>query len=182
MSQVLQSQDLSRDDLIQILSLRAGADLFALQQAAEQTLLTHCGDTVRLRGLIEFSNVCACDCLYCGIRKSNRQVERYTLTLDEVVSAARWCADKGYGSVVLQSGERRDARFADWVCEAVAAIKAATRSAEQPDGVGITLCVGEQTPETYQRFFDAGAHRYLLRMESSSPLACGCTTATACTR
>ena len=141
----------------------------AVRAAAERTLLDHCGDTVRLRGLIEFSNRCVLDCRYCGIRRGNRAVSRYTLTLDDVVACARWCAGKGYGSLVLQSGERRDAAFVRRVEAMIRAIKAATRSAAQPDGLGITLCVGEQTEETYARWFAAGAHRYLLRIETSSP-------------
>lgn len=141
----------------------------AVRAAAERTLLDHCGDTVRLRGLIEFSNRCVLDCRYCGIRRGNRAVRRYTLPLDDGVACARWCAGKGYGSLVLQSGERRDAAFVRCVEAMIRAIKAATRSAAQPDGLGITLCVGEQTEETYARWFAAGAHRYLLRIETSSP-------------
>ncbi len=141
----------------------------AARQAAERALLRDLGDSVRLRGLIEFSNRCIADCHYCGIRRSNAAVSRYTLALDEIVDTARWCGEQGYGSVVLQSGERRDEKFARFVEDAVLAIKGATRSEAMPQGLGITLCVGEQTAETYQRWFDAGAHRYLLRVESSSP-------------
>jgi biotin synthase len=144
-------------------------EIEAIRAAAEKTLIRHCGDTVRLRGLIEFSNRCVLDCHYCGIRRSNRLLKRYSLTQDEVVGCARWCAEKGYGSLVLQSGERRDGAFVRRVEEMIRAIKAATRSDEEPEGLGITLCVGEQAPETYARWFAAGAHRYLLRIETSSP-------------
>lgn len=155
--------------LRRILAEEAPETVEAIRAAAEETLLRQCGDGVRLRGLIEFSNRCVCDCHYCGIRRGNRRVGRYTLTLDDVVASARWCATKGYGSVVLQAGERRDARFVDFVEEAVRRIKVATRSPQQPRGLGITLCVGEQREEAYLRWFRAGAHRYLLRMESFSP-------------
>ncbi len=155
--------------LLEILAAEAPELVEIIRQAAEQTLLAYCGDAVRLRGLIEFSNRCIADCYYCGIRRGNRAPRRYTLKLDEIVAAARWCAEQGYGSVVLQSGERRDARFTRFVAEVVRAIKDATRSGTLPQGVGITLSCGEQSPETYAEWFAAGAHRYLLRIESSSP-------------
>jgi len=158
-----------RNTLHHILSTQDPDEIEAIRHVAEQTLLKHCGDTVRLRGLIEFSNRCTSDCYYCGIRRSNRAPKRYTLKLDEIVETAKWCGEKGYGSVVLQSGERRDAKFARFISDAVRAIKDETRSTELPQGVGITLCVGEQSTDTYAEWFEAGAHRYLLRMESSSP-------------
>ena len=158
-----------RETLRWILTTPHVNDIQAIRRAAERTLLNHGGDTVRLRGLIEFSNRCTSDCHYCGIRRSNRAPRRYTLTLDEIVDAAKCCGEQGYGSVVLQSGERRDARFVRFVSEAVRAIKDATQTDELPHGVGITLSVGEQCPDTYAQWFEAGAHRYLLRMESSSP-------------
>ena len=155
--------------LRRILSTNDPDEVEVIRAAAERALIDHCGDTVRLRGLIEFSNRCVLDCHYCGIRRGNRAVKRYTLTLDDVVACARWCAEKGYGSLVLQSGERRDAAFVRRVEAMIRAIKDATRSDAQPEGLGITLCVGEQAPDTYERWFSAGAHRYLLRIESSSP-------------
>ncbi len=164
-----QGSDAVREMLRRILTTTDVEEVDVIRAAAEKTLLENCGDTVRLRGLIEFSNRCVLDCHYCGIRRGNRAVKRYSLTLDDIVACARWCADKGYGSLVLQSGERRDATFVRSVEAMIRAIKAATRSDAQPEGLGITLCVGEQAPETYARWFAAGAHRYLLRIESSSP-------------
>ena len=158
-----------RETLRRILGTQQPDEVDVIRQHAEQTLLKNCGDTVRLRGLIEFSNRCTSDCYYCGIRRSNKMPTRYTLTQDEIVDTARWCGEQGYGSVVLQSGERRDAKFVRFVSDTVRAIKETTRSVALPEGVGITLCVGEQLPETYAEWFDAGAHRYLLRMETSSP-------------
>jgi len=161
--------DTVREVLRRVLTTIEPDEVEVIRLAAEKTLLEHCGDTVRLRGLIEFSNRCVLDCHYCGIRRGNRAVKRYSLALDDVVACARWCADKGYGSLVLQSGERSDAAFVRRVEAMICAIKAATRTDAQPEGLGITLCVGEQAPETYARWFAAGAHRYLLRIESSSP-------------
>ena len=160
---------LDRELLRQILATPDPDEIEAIRHAAERALLNHCGDTVRLRGLIEFSNRCQSDCHYCGIRRSNRQLDRYTLTLGEIVETASWCARQGYGSVVLQAGERRDAKFTRLVSQAIRAIKTSTASATLPRGVGITLCVGEQTADTYAEWLDAGAHRYLLRIETSSP-------------
>ncbi len=157
------------ETLRRILSTQQPDEIEVIRQAAEKALLKNCGDTVRLRGLIEFSNRCISDCYYCGIRRSNRALGRYTLKLAEIVDTARWCGEQGYGSVVLQSGERRDAKFTRFISAAVRAIKEQTRSPELPDGVGITLCIGEQSVDTYAEWFAAGAHRYLLRMETSSP-------------
>jgi biotin synthase len=169
LAETLERSSPDRATLRQILATRAADEIEVIRRAAEKTLLAHRGNSVRLRGLIEFSNRCISDCHYCGIRRSNRVPRRYTLTADEIVDTARWCAEKGYGSVVLQSGERRDAKFIRFVGDTVRAIKRTTRSPKLPHGVGITLCVGEQTAETYAEWFEAGAHRYLLRMETSSP-------------
>ncbi|WP_263772177.1 [FeFe] hydrogenase H-cluster radical SAM maturase HydE [Propionivibrio soli] len=165
----LTQSPLDRQTVRRILGVREPDEVETVRRTAERVLLEHCGDTVRLRGLIEFSNRCTANCYYCGIRRGNRAIERYTLDLDEIVETAEWSAAKGYGSVVLQSGERRDPKFARFVTDAVRAIKAATRSPVLPEGVGITLCVGEQDAATYEQWFAAGAHRYLLRIETSSP-------------
>lgn len=122
------------------------------------------GRDVYLRGLIEFSNVCVKDCFYCGIRRSNRAVGRYTMSRDEIVSAARFAASRRMGSIVLQSGERRDSAFAAFVEDLLRAIQDATGGT-----LGITLSCGEQSHRTYERWHAAGARRYLLRIESSDP-------------
>jgi biotin synthase len=145
------------------------AEIEAIRAAAERVLLENRGDVVHRRGLVEFSNRCVCDCRYCGIRRGNRALARYTLSIDAIVERARWCAQAGYGSLVLQSGERRDTRFVRLVGDAVRAIKDATRSTTLPEGLGITLSVGEQSAKTYAAWYGAGAHRYLLRIETSSP-------------
>jgi biotin synthase len=166
---LLQQTSWTRDEICALLSVRDPAGIETIRAAADAMRQRECGDEVFFRGLVEFSNVCSCDCHYCGIRAGNPSVERYTLSADESVQAALWCADKGYGSVVLQSGERRDAAFVELVTEVVSRIKAGSVSAELPHGLGITLCVGEQPRETYARWRQAGAHRYLLRIETSSP-------------
>jgi biotin synthase len=160
--------NLTRDDLIRILTTQDPQEVESIRKAAEKTLIQYCGNKVYYRGLIEFSNICANDCFYCGIRKSNAKIKCYCLTLKEIVNAAKWCAQQGYGSIVLQSGERQDSAFVDFVEEAIKAIRAETISEKMPNGLGITLCVGEQSETVYKRFFAAGAHRYLLRIETSN--------------
>lgn len=166
---ILKKTSFSRNDIIRILNCTDREEIELVRAEAENVLLSQCGSEVFYRGLIEFSNACACDCLYCGIRRSNAGVKRYTLSRSEMISAAVWCAEQGYGSVVLQSGERRDEKFIELVESVVKEIKSATVSEVLPRGLGITLCCGEQSPQVYERWFSAGAHRYLLRIESSDP-------------
>lgn len=146
----------------------------ALAAAAREVLVAEVGPAVHMRGLLEFSNICNCDCYYCGIRRhalsdGEGPLVRFSLTEEEIVSAARRCAAAGFGSMTLQSGERRDRPFIDFVEGLLRRIKEETRSDALPEGLGITLCVGEQSRESYERFFEAGAHRYLLRIETSNP-------------
>ncbi|MCG8478214.1 MAG: [FeFe] hydrogenase H-cluster radical SAM maturase HydE [Spirochaetales bacterium] len=140
----------------------------ALASRARSVMREEVGSEVRLRGLLEFSNRCRCDCHYCGIRKGTA-VRRFDLDEEEIAAAARFCLEQGHGSMTLQSGERRDEAFIRFVERCLRRIKVETRTAELPDGLGVTLCVGEQRRETYERFFEAGAHRYLLRIETSNP-------------
>lgn len=120
-------------------------------------------NTVYFRGLIEFSNICSKNCYYCGIRKDNSKVERYNISDDDILDAAKFAHENKYGSIVLQGGERSDQNFIDRIDTLLQKIKKQTNNE-----LGITLSVGEQTKETYQRWFDSGAHRYLLRIESSN--------------
>ncbi len=122
------------------------------------------GKRVALRGLIEFSNFCRKNCFYCGIRRDNANVKRYRMTEDEIVAAASWSADRGYGSVVLQSGEVPSEENARFVARVVSRIHE-----KYGDALGITLSLGEQSEETFRLWRNAGAHRYLLRIESSNP-------------
>lgn len=146
-----------------------GPLLAALKKKAFAALKEHRGTEVYYRGLLEFSNVCARNCDYCGIRAGNAAVERFTVGLDEMAEVARWCGERGYGSLTLQSGERSDPAFVDFVEAAVRRIKAESRSPQQPEGLGITLCVGELDEAALRRLRAAGAHRYLLRVETTNP-------------
>ena len=119
------------------------------------------GNKVYTRGLIEISSICKNDCLYCGIRCSNKNAERYRLTPEEIVQ----CAEEGYAlgfrTFVLQGGE--DPFFSDGVL--VPLIE--TLKARHPD-CAVTLSLGERSEESYQALFDAGADRYLLRHETAT--------------
>lgn len=155
-------KELDLDAIKQLLSSEGQEEENLIRRGLE-VKLAHLDNYVHLRGLIEFGNVCEKNCLYCGLRRGNGKIARYALSNEEVLSCARLAKDLGYGSVALQSGERSDPEFVDRVERLVREIK-------KIDGgsLGITLSLGEQTEETYRRWFDAGAHRYLLRIESSN--------------
>ena len=121
------------------------------------------GHNVYLRGLIELSNICTKDCFYCGIRKSNHSVNRYLMTKDEIIASAMFAFEKGFGSIVLQSGERDDENFITFIENIIEEINYLTSQQ-----LRITLSLGEQTNETYKHWFNAGAQRYLLRIETSN--------------
>ncbi len=124
---------------------------------------------VYLRGLIEISNICRKNCLYCGIRCGNDAVCRYELTDDEVMKEARFALDSGYGSVVLQGGERSDSAYIERITRLIWQIGRLKAAAGAPSGepLGITLSLGEQTKEVFKEWYKAGANRYLLRIEAS---------------
>ena len=150
--------DLPDGELLALIG-RADADE-ALFAAADKARRAVYGDKVYLRGLIEFTNICKNDCFYCGIRRSNANAERYRLTPDEILACCREGYALGYRTFVLQGGE--DPYWDDdRLCALVAQIRAA-----YPD-CAITLSVGERGRESYQRLFDAGANRYLLRHETA---------------
>ena len=118
------------------------------------------GDAVYIRGLIEMTNYCKNDCFYCGIRRSNLNATRYRLTEEEIMECCREGYGLGFRTFVLQGGE--DLYFNDErMCKIVADIRK-----NFPD-VAITLSLGEKSRESYQKLFDAGANRYLLRHETA---------------
>ncbi len=159
----LAEEPLGRNELEVLLRADAGQAQLLFQAA--RSMRARCtGNLIYLRGLIEISNVCTRDCLYCGIRRSNFKAHRYTLDEDGIAAAARRAARLGYGSAVLQAGERRDESWVEMIGRAVRRI-----AAENGPDFGITLSLGGQSEETYRRWKAAGAHRYLLRIEEASP-------------
>ena len=120
------------------------------------------GSEVYIRGLIEFTNHCKNDCLYCGIRRSNTSARRYRLTQDEILDCCAAGYDLGFRTFVLQGGE--DVWYDDdHICALVGEIK------RRFSDCAVTLSIGEKSRESYQKYFDAGADRYLLRQETSDP-------------
>lgn len=158
---------LDRDGLTAALACTDPAFNEALRQEACRVKVAHVGNQVYLRGLIEISNRCRKNCLYCGIRRENAACARYELSEEEVLAAASYAAAQRFGSVVIQGGERSDAPFIRKITRLVKAIKAIETENGLP--LGVTLSLGEQPREVYAEWFDAGAHRYLLRIESSNP-------------
>lgn len=152
---------LDRDAFVTLISRSTPADQEYARRRAVAVARQVFGNRVFVRGLIEFSNHCRQDCLYCGIRKGNRDVERYRLDADEILRCCAAGHALGYRTFVLQSGE--DAWYTtDVVVDIVSRIRAA-----HPD-CAITLSIGERGREAYQRFFDAGADRFLLRHETAT--------------
>lgn len=153
---------MDKSEIISILSLSKDDEMQAVFDKALSVKEKNIGRNVYLRGLIELSNICRKDCLYCGIRRSNANVMRYSLSHDEVIEAARFTDEAGFGSIVIQSGELLGDAFIDTLTSYVEEIHSLF-----PELL-ITLSCGEQTPEVYRRWFQAGAQRYLLRIESSN--------------
>lgn len=130
-----------------------------LQRQAQEETLARFGNKIFIRGLIEISNRCRNNCYYCGIRKENRNVARYELTQEEILACCREGYQIGFRTFVLQGGEAPEVKD-EWLTEIVGAIRR-----EFPD-CAITLSLGERSCEAYERFFRAGANRYLLRHET----------------
>lgn len=160
---ILLQTDFSHDDLVTLLSAE-GDERQQLFQRAQSVKLQTVGNKVYFRGLVEFSNICAKDCLYCGIRKSNEKVIRYEADDDEILEACQFAWENRFGSVVLQSGELSSPAFVNRIDLLLQKIKQLSNNE-----LGITLSCGEQSLETYRQWSKSGAHRYLLRIESSNP-------------
>lgn len=163
LDRILSRARLSVDDLETLLALDDPSARARVHAAAYATKVREVGPVVYLRGLIEITNVCIRDCLYCGIRQSNAALARYQIDTAEVLAAARWAWDQGFGSAVIQGGERTDAQF-------IAQIEAILSGMQSfaDGGLGVTLSLGEQTEDTLRRWRRAGAQRYLLRIETSN--------------
>jgi len=158
---ILEQGSFYKEDLVTMLQSE-GIEKALLYQKSSEIKEQFIGNKVWFRGLIEFSNICSKDCLYCGIRKGNKNLKRYNLSDDEILDAARFAFKNRYGSIALQSGELESPVVTGRIENLLYKIK------ELSDGeLGVTLSVGEQEPEVYKKWFDAGAHRYLLRVEST---------------
>lgn len=147
---------LDRDEIVSLLA--SAACQAELMKAADRVRAGCVGDAVHLRGLIEFSNICKQNCLYCGLRRGNLSVDRYRLTEEEALEFAQKAKAYGYRTVVMQSGE--DVHFsAERMTRVLRRVKAL--------GLTITLSMGEKSREEYAAYKEAGADRYLLRIETT---------------
>ena len=160
---IVQKTDLNLSDIVFLLGLQ-GPEKTRLFEHSARIKQEYVGNKVYFRGLIEFSNICSKNCLYCGIRHDNAAVNRYHLSGNEILNAARFAFENNYGSLVLQSGEVDTANFVRQVERILGKISKITG-----DKMRITLSCGEQEKDTYRRWYDSGANRYLLRIESSNP-------------
>ena len=151
---------INKDQLEYILKACDEESAEYLFAAARSTAERYYGKAVYLRGLVEFTNYCKNDCYYCGIRCSNQKAQRYRLTEEEILSCCDIGEKTGFRTFVLQGGE--DPYFTDdRICRLVERIK------KDHPSCAVTLSIGEKSRESYQRFFDAGADRYLLRHETA---------------
>ena len=172
LDEVLKKEALSDDDIVFLLGLTEPEDCKKLQEVAYKKTTELMGNKVYYRGPIEVSNVCTVDCRYCGIRKDNHGVHRYTLSKEEILEAAMFAAENGYGSICLQAGERNDPKFVSFISDCLREIHRKTVSESLPNGLGITLSLGDQTKEVYEEWAEASGNRknlrYLARFESSN--------------
>jgi len=146
--------ELLKDEIVTLLE----SDGVKLFECADKIRKENVGDSVHLRGLIEFSNICKCSCKYCGLRSYNKKTERYRLEPDEIINYAKKGVELGYKTIVLQSGE--DNYYdVDKMCYVISEIK--------KNNVALTLSIGEKTREEYAAYKKAGADRYLLRIETT---------------
>ncbi len=151
-----QTHQLTEAELVRLLTdPDATVPLYA---AADRVRQKYVGDQVELRGLIEFSNICKQNCLYCGLRRDNRQIPRYRLDGETILEFGRRAAELGYKTLVMQSGE--DEAFSP---ERLAPVLTELKKL----GVALTLSIGEKSREEYAALRAAGADRYLLRIETT---------------
>jgi len=156
-----QQRILSKEEFVFLLSNLTQEDIKLLREKASEIAHRHFGNKIYTRGLIEFTNYCKNDCYYCGIRRSNRNVERYRLSKEQILSCCNEGHELGFRTFVLQGGE--DGTYTD---EAMVDIIQSIKK-EHPD-CAITLSIGEKSYDSYLKYYKAGADRYLLRHETAN--------------
>ncbi|WP_294405061.1 [FeFe] hydrogenase H-cluster radical SAM maturase HydE [uncultured Clostridium sp.] len=150
------THNLNEDEILKLLQDDSINE--SLFKAADEICEKYLGNSVHLRGLIEFTNICKRNCMYCGLRRDNKNLKRYRLTEDEIFDFAQKAVQYGYKTIVLQGGE--DEYF---TTERMVNIIKKIKSLD----VALTLSLGEKTYEQYKAFKDAGADRYLIRIETT---------------
>ncbi|MBT8764378.1 [FeFe] hydrogenase H-cluster radical SAM maturase HydE [Desulfohalobiaceae bacterium Ax17] len=153
-----QRSEMTREEIISHLEQ---TPLNQLMQMADKVRQQHVGDDVHIRGIIEFSNYCCRSCLYCGLRKENKNIERYRMQPEEIIQLALDMAGQGVRTIVLQSGDD----FA-YSAKTIASI---VREIKQEADVAITLSLGERDFAEFESWRKAGADRYLMKHETANP-------------
>ncbi|MDF2540427.1 MAG: iron-only hydrogenase maturation rSAM protein HydE [Herbinix sp.] len=154
-------QTLTKEQFLTLLQEITPEEREVIREKACATAKKHFGNQIYTRGLIEFSNYCKQDCYYCGIRRSNKDALRYRLTKEDILHCCKIGYDLGFRTYVLQGGE--DGIYSDDdIVDLVSSIKA-----QFPD-CAITLSIGEKSYESYAKYYQAGADRYLLRHETAN--------------
>jgi biotin synthase len=159
--QLEEERILSKEDFIRLLTDLSAEDIEYLRERAREVSKKQFGNLIYTRGLIEFTNYCRNDCYYCGIRRSNRNVQRYRLTNDEIIDCCRQGYELGFRTFVLQGGEDGSYHDDD-IVEILKMIKK-----DYPD-CAVTLSIGEKSYDSYLKYYEAGADRYLLRHETAN--------------
>ena len=158
---VKRRQDITLEEFRMIMETASKEDMDYLASTAREVADSIYGKNVYVRGLIEFTNYCRNDCYYCGIRRSNKEAERYRLTEEQIMECCQIGYELGFRTFVLQGGE--DPYFTDdRICEIIRNIK------NRYEDCAITLSIGEKSRASYERYFEAGADRYLLRHETAN--------------
>lgn len=153
---------LTRGEFITLIKERDEENAYYLASLAREEAVKIYGNGVFPRGLVEFTNYCKNNCYYCGIQGSNQHANRYRLSKDEILSACENGYQLGYRSFVLQGGE--DPHYSDNVM-----VPIVSEIRKRYQDCAITLSLGERSKESYQKLYDAGADRYLLRHEAATP-------------
>jgi biotin synthase len=161
LERAVEAARLAPDEVVRLLQADE-KEYIQLAAAADRVRRQNVGDAIHLRGLVEFSNICHRQCLYCGLRASNQALARYRMTLEEILVCVEQVVAAGLGTVVLQSGED-----SWWTAERLGELIRRIRR-QHPD-LAITLSIGERPRAEYAAFREAGADRFLLRFETSNP-------------
>ena len=147
------------DDLVFLLGQEGAEQTQFIFDAADRTRRQFMGEGILLRGIVEFGNFCRNTCFYCGLHAGNSQITRYRMSATEILQSVQRIASQGIGTVVLQAGED-DGLDSLWLADVVREVKSRF-------GIAVTLSVGERRREDYEVWREAGADRYLLKIESS---------------
>ena len=156
-----EGKGLSRSEILFLVGRSDPEQKRTLFDIADRVRKKHVGDSIHVRGIIEFSNYCRQNCLYCGLRKDNQELKRYRMGPEEIIATAKMAKQQGFGTIVLQSGE--DPWF---TCERMAEI---IKTIKEETDMAITLSLGERDFKDYLAWKNAGADRYLLKHETASP-------------